>query len=124
MRSLDVCASSPSYKNPALAHHHGIGAALSAAEAQILQRHITPIRVDDKPAEPRSVTSYANFNELMARVGWSDAELSRRLSVRPGTVRNRRTSRREVPLNLLEWLRMHAEAIDRLPPLPKDWTRG
>jgi hypothetical protein len=60
----------------------------------------------------------------MARVGWSDAELSRRLSVRPGTVRNRRTSRREVPLNLLEWLRMHAEAIDRLPPLPKDWTRG
>jgi len=53
----------------------------------------------------------------MARVGWSDAELSRRLSVRPGTVRNRRTSRREVPLNLLEWLRMHAEAIDRLYPL-------
>jgi len=66
----------------------------------------------------------ANFNELMARVGWSDAELSRRLSVRPGTVRNWRTSRREVPPNLLEWLRMHAEAIDRLPPLPKDWTRG
>jgi hypothetical protein len=66
----------------------------------------------------------ANFNELMARVDWSDAELARRLSIRPGTVRNWRTSRREVPPNLLEWLRMYAEAIDRLPPLPKDWTRG
>ena len=35
-----------------------------------------------------------------------------------------RTGRREVPPNLLEWLRMYAQAIDRLPPLPKDWTRG
>ena len=66
----------------------------------------------------------ANFHELMAGIGWSDAELSRRLSVRPGAVRDWRTGRREVPPNLLEWLRMYAEAIDRLPPLPKDWTRG
>jgi DNA-binding transcriptional regulator YiaG len=66
----------------------------------------------------------AKFNDLMTRVGWSDAELSRRLSVRPGTVRKWRTSRREVPPTLLELLRMYAEAIDRLPPLPKDWTRA
>jgi hypothetical protein len=66
----------------------------------------------------------ANFHELMARIGWSDAELSRRVSVRPGAVRAWRTGRREVPQNLLEWLRMHADAIERLPPLPKDWTRS
>ena len=65
-----------------------------------------------------------HFRELTARVGWSDAELSRRLSVRPGAVRAWRTGRREVPPNLLEWLRVYAEAIDRLPRLPKDWTRG
>jgi hypothetical protein len=40
------------------------------------------------------------------------------LSVRPGAVRDWRTGRREVPPNLLQWLRMYAEAIDRLPPLP------
>src|SRR5689334_11122865 len=68
--------------------------------------------------------SYGQLQRLMARVGWSDAELARRLSVRPGTVRNWRTGRREVPPNLLDWLHMYAEAIDRLPPLPKDWTRG
>jgi transcriptional regulator with XRE-family HTH domain len=65
-----------------------------------------------------------NFHELMARIGWSDAELSRRLSVRPGTVRDWRTGRRDVPPSLLEWLRTYAEAIDRLPPLPKNWIRG
>ena len=57
----------------------------------------------------------ANVHKPMARIGWSDAELSRRLSVRPGAVRDWRTGRREVPLNLLEWLRMYAEAIDRMP---------
>ena len=66
----------------------------------------------------------ANVHKPMARIGWSDAELSRRLSVRPGTVRDWRTGRRDVPPPLLEWLRMYAEAIDRLPPLPKDWIRG
>jgi hypothetical protein len=66
----------------------------------------------------------ANFHKLMARIGWSDAELSHRLSVRPAAVRDWRTGRREVPPNLLDWLRMYAEAIDRLPPLPKDWTRS
>jgi hypothetical protein len=66
----------------------------------------------------------ANLHELMARIGWSDTELSRRVSVRPGVVRDWRTGRREVPANLLEWLRVYAEAIERLPPLPKDWTRG
>jgi hypothetical protein len=66
----------------------------------------------------------ANFHELMVRIGWSDVELSHRLSVRPGAVRDWRTGRREVPPNLLEWLRMYAEAIDRLPSRPKDWTRS
>jgi hypothetical protein len=66
----------------------------------------------------------ANFRELTARIGWSDVELSRRLSVRPGAVRDWRTGRREVPPNLLEWLRIYAEAIDRLPSRPKDWTRS
>jgi transcriptional regulator with XRE-family HTH domain len=63
----------------------------------------------------------ANLRELMARIGWSDAELARRVSVRPGAIRDWRTGRREAPPNLLEWLRMYAEAIERLPRLPKDW---
>ncbi len=54
-----------------------------------------------------------NFRELTARVGWSDAELSRRW----------RTGRREVPPNLLEWLRVYAEALDRLPRLDQELTR-
>jgi transcriptional regulator with XRE-family HTH domain len=66
----------------------------------------------------------ANLRELMARIGWSDAELARRVSVRPGAIRDWRTGRREAPPNLLEWLRMYAEAIERLPRLPKDWTRS
>ena len=67
----------------------------------------------------------ANFHELMARIFWLVRHRAiRRLSVRPGAVRDWRTGRREVPPNLLQWLRVYAEGIDRLPPLPKDWTRG
>jgi len=58
----------------------------------------------------------ANLRELLARIGWSDTELSRRVSVPPRAVRDWRTGRREVPPHLLDWLRMYAEAIDRLPP--------
>jgi hypothetical protein len=57
-------------------------------------------------------------------IGWSDTELASRVSVRPGAIRDWRTGRRQAPPNLLEWLRMYAEAIERLPPLPKDWTRS
>ena len=66
----------------------------------------------------------ANFHELMVRIGWSDVELSHRLSVPAGGCARLADGRREVPPNLLEWLRMYAEAIDRLPSRPKDWTRS
>jgi len=49
----------------------------------------------------------ANFHELMARIFWLVRHRAiRRLSVRPGAVRDWRTGRREVPPNLLQWLRM------------------
>jgi hypothetical protein len=97
------------HRKRVLHQHHVVGeptAALGAARVEVLQWLM------------------ANFRELTARIGWSDVELSRRLSVRPGAVRDWRTGRREVPPNLLEWLRIYAEAIDRLPSRPKDWTRS
>jgi hypothetical protein len=39
-----------------------------------------------------------------------------------GSRRDWRTGRREVPPNLLEWLHTYAEAMDRLPTVPKGWA--
>jgi hypothetical protein len=45
-----------------------------------------------------SAAMEANFRELMARIGWSDTELSRRVSVRPGAIRDWQTGPAQIAL--------------------------
>jgi hypothetical protein len=64
------------------------------------------------------------MSDCLRRIGWSANELGRRLNVNEHRLRRMLTGRAEIPPNLAEWLRCYAQAIGRLPPLPKDWTRG
>lgn len=62
------------------------------------------------------------FDAILATLGWSDWELSRRLGCSrslPGKWRNQRT---QMPVPVAEWLRSCGEALRALPP-PSGWKR-
>lgn len=63
------------------------------------------------------------FFELLEIVGWSVRQLSTRLNISQGAVRNWATGIASVPPEVMEWLEvLAAPAIAH--PMPKPWTKG
>jgi transcriptional regulator with XRE-family HTH domain len=59
--------------------------------------------------------------EILKAIGWSSAELARRLNVRHDTVMSWLNGRRRVPDNLSAWLIKVRDAVGSAPPLPDGW---
>ena len=59
--------------------------------------------------------------EAMREIGWSQAELARRLGITETTVRNWLAGRRTPPDNVIDWLIDRAHRAGTGPPLPEGW---
>jgi hypothetical protein len=64
------------------------------------------------------------LGEVLKAIGWSVAELQRRLGVRGDTVRQWLSNRREIPPNLERWLYQVRDAQGQAPALPDGWRSG
>jgi transcriptional regulator with XRE-family HTH domain len=64
------------------------------------------------------------LGELLRAIGWTSAELARRLSIRPDTVNSWLTGRRPVPGNVERWLHQVRAGFGSAPALPEGWRPG
>jgi plasmid maintenance system antidote protein VapI len=62
--------------------------------------------------------------QTLKHIGWSPAELARRLGVRDDSVRHWLNGRRAIPENLATWLVQVRDAQAQAPALPDGWRAG
>jgi len=62
--------------------------------------------------------------EALRQIGWSQAELARRLGITDTTVRSWLSGRRTPPDEVIDWVKDRASRADTGPPLPKGWRSG
>jgi hypothetical protein len=61
------------------------------------------------------------LGEVLRAIGWTSAELARRLTIRPDTVNSWLTGRRPVPANVERWLYQVRAGFGSAPALPDGW---
>jgi hypothetical protein len=59
----------------------------------------------------------------MRTIGWTNAELARRLGVREGSIRMWLSGRREIPPSLADWLEERVRYALKGPQTPEGWSR-
>jgi transcriptional regulator with XRE-family HTH domain len=63
------------------------------------------------------------LDECRRILGWTNAELARRLDVREGSIRAWLSGRREIPPNLAHWIEERTRRALEGPQIPDGWKR-